>query len=42
MTAEQPEKETLVSLLKDKSKELKLVQKKLGKVEDKFVETHKL
>ncbi len=42
MTAEQPEKETLVSLLKDKAKELKLVQKKLGKVEDKFVETHKL
>jgi cellobiose-specific phosphotransferase system component IIA len=31
-----------VSLLKEKAKELKLVQKKLTKVEDKFVETHKL
>jgi hypothetical protein len=38
--AEDPE--TLVSLLKEKAKELKLAQKKLSKVEDKYVETHKL
>ena len=38
--AEDPE--TLVALLKDKAKELKLCQKKLSKVEDKYVETHKL
>ena len=37
----EPDKETLLALLKDKAKELKLVQKKLSKVEDKFVETHK-
>ena len=40
--ADQADPETLVSLLKEKAKELKLVQKKLTKVEDKFVETHKL
>lgn len=33
--------ETLNQLLKEKAKELKLAQKKLAKVEDKFVETHK-
>lgn len=38
----EPDKETLVSLLKEKAKELKMSQKKLSKVEDKFVETHKL
>ena len=40
--ADQADPETLVSLLKEKAKELKLAQKKLTKVEDKFVETHKL
>ena len=38
--AEDPE--TLVALLKDNAKELKLCQKKLSKVEDKYVETNKL
>jgi flagellar biosynthesis chaperone FliJ len=37
----EPDKEQLVTLLKEKAKELKLQQKKLSKVEDKFVETHK-
>lgn len=40
--AENPDQETLVSLLKDKAKELKLIQKKLTLVEDKFVSTLKL
>jgi hypothetical protein len=40
--AENPDSETLVSLLKDKAKELKLIQKKLTLVEDKFVSTLKL
>jgi hypothetical protein len=35
------DKETLMSLLKEKAKELKQNQKKLKKVEDKFVEFHK-
>lgn len=38
--AEDPE--TLLTLLKEKAKELKLAQKKLSKVEDRYVETHKL
>jgi hypothetical protein len=33
--------ETLMQLLKEKAKELKNTQKKLKKVEDKFVEMHK-
>ena len=33
--------ETLIQLLKEKAKELKTTQKKLKKVEDKFVEMHK-
>lgn len=33
--------ETLMQLLKEKAKELKTTQKKLKKVEDKFVEMHK-
>ena len=33
--------DTLMSLLKEKAKELKSTQKKLKKVEDKFVEFHK-
>jgi len=33
--------ETLIQLLKEKAKELKQTQKKLKKVEDKFVEMHK-
>ena len=33
--------ETLIQLLKEKAKELKTAQKKLKKVEDKFVEMHK-
>ena len=41
MVSQQQDPETLLSLLKDKAKELKLTQKKLSKVEDKFVETHK-
>ena len=36
------DKETALALLKDKAKELKMVTKKLGIVEAKFVETHKL
>lgn len=40
--ADNPDQETLVSLLKDKAKELKLIQKKLNLVEDKFVSTLKL
>lgn len=35
------DKETLIQLLKEKAKELKQSQKKLKKVEDKFVEMHK-
>jgi hypothetical protein len=33
--------ETLLSLLKEKAKELRQTQKKLGKVEERFIETHK-
>ena len=33
--------DTLIQLLKEKAKELKTSQKKLKKVEDKFVEMHK-
>ena len=33
--------DTLMNLLKEKAKELKTTQKKLKKVEDKFVEMHK-
>jgi pyruvate/oxaloacetate carboxyltransferase len=33
--------ESLIQLLKEKAKELKTTQKKLKKVEDKFVEMHK-
>jgi hypothetical protein len=33
--------ESLMQLLKEKAKELKSTQKKLKKVEDKFVEMHK-
>ena len=33
--------ETLILLLKEKAKELKATQKKLKKVEEKFVEMHK-
>ena len=32
---------TLMSLLKEKAKELKQTQKKLEKLEEKFVESHK-
>ena len=35
------DQETLIQLLKEKAKELKQTQKKLKKVEDKFVEGHK-
>jgi len=33
--------ETLILLLKEKAKELKATQKKLKKVEEKYVEIHK-
>ena len=33
--------ETLLSLLKEKAKELRQTQKKLSKVEERFIETHK-
>jgi len=33
--------DTLMALLKEKAKELKTTQKKLKKVEEKFVEMHK-
>ena len=36
-----PDNDTLMQLLKEKAKELKQSQKKLKKVEDKFVEMHK-
>jgi hypothetical protein len=36
-----PDNETMMSLLKDKAKELKTLQKKLDKVEEKFFQTHK-
>ena len=35
------DQDTLMQLLKEKAKELKQTQKKLKKVEDKFVEIHK-
>ena len=35
------DQETLMQLLQEKAKELKQTQKKLKKVEDKFVEGHK-
>ena len=38
---DQLDQDTLISLLKEKAKELKATQKKLKKVEDKFVEMHK-
>lgn len=40
-SAEGLDNETLMQLLKEKAKELKQSQKKLKKVEDKFVEMHK-
>ena len=40
-TDESLDSDTLIQLLKEKAKELKTSQKKLKKVEDKFVEMHK-
>ncbi len=41
MSEKIPDSETLMSLLKEKAKELKTLQKKLDKVEEKFFQTHK-
>jgi hypothetical protein len=41
MAGEEPDRETLLSLLKEKAKELKQSEKKLKKVEEKYVELHK-
>ena len=38
---EEIDKETMVSLLKDKAKENKQIAKKLKKLEEKYVEVHK-
>ena len=37
----QPDQQTVLELLKEKAKELKTAEKKLKKVEEKFVELHK-
>ena len=39
--ADEIDKETMVSLLKDKAKENKQLQKKVKKLEEKYVELHK-
>lgn len=39
--SEEPDRETLLSLLKEKAKELRASEKKLKKVEEKYVELHK-
>jgi hypothetical protein len=41
MSEENMNQETLISLLKEKTKELKTIQKKLQKVEEKYVDLHK-
>ena len=41
MSEKIPDSETLMSLLKEKAKELKTLQKKLDKVEEKFFQTQK-
>ena len=41
MSEKIPDSDTLMSLLKEKAKELKTLQKKLDKVEEKFFQTHK-
>ena len=39
--SDEPDRDTLLSLLKEKAKELKQAEKKLKKVEEKYVELHK-
>ena len=39
--SDEPDRDTLLSLLKEKAKELKQAEKKLKKVEEKYVVLHK-